>query len=213
MKKKIGGKILRYGAIGIMATFLGCKPVDKVGYYANTARFYNAESQAGFVSKEQSFNIGIERKKNDRGNLETYVRLNDVKYEALYRKEGLVLGDAAYNWSNFSDGEKKDVIMKEIYNNKAKIGEMIDEKDCLYILENMPKETRENVMASAVGSMKEDEIMGILSRIDYGVLWDSIPREKKKELLIRNLKSSTRKSIEDIKMLLHGFMAGGYDVR
>lgn len=212
MAKKIIKALLGYGAAVLLSAGLTYSYNDNIGYYVNTAKFYNAAHEDGFVSKEQSFKLRIARGKNDNGNLETYIEQNGAKYEIFSRPDGIIAGDAYHNWNNLSEAEKKNVISSEIRNaDSQKLDSLVDANDMLYLLDKMPEKTRNEIINGFVKTRSKEDLFAMLNSIDYKNLWDAIPKEKKKDMLLNNIKASTKRSLEDMKVVLRSFWGGNFD--
>ena len=204
-KKSVIG-LFGYGAAALLSAALTYACKDNINYYVNTARFCNAAHQAGFVSKEQSFNLSIVWEKNDDGYLETYIEQNGAKYEILSRADGIMVGDAYHNWNNFGAAEKKNVISSEIRNaGSQELDSFVSTRDILYLLDKIPNKTSNEIIDGFVKTRSKEDLFAMLNSIDYENLWDAIPKEKKKEILIDNIKNSTKRSFEDLKIMLRGF--------
>ena len=198
--------LLKYASVAVLSSIITYNCSHAISYGISTIKFCNSASEKGFVPKDQAFSIRIANERSRNKNLETYLKLNDVKYEVFSRDNGLILGDARHNWSNFSDEEKKNVIASELYNsNKEKLGLLLNKDACLYILLNMPQKKRVEIINEFAKSIGNDELAAILGNLDHKALWDSIPNEIKKELLLKNLNTSTKKTVDEIKNLMKGF--------
>ena len=203
--------LLKYASVAVIASFIthGCN--NHISYCTKTARCFNSASEPGFVSKDQAFSLKLLYEKSRSNNLETYLELNGVKYELFSRGNGLMLGDANYNWANFSDEEKKKAIAFELLNREPKALEnLVDNSAYIHILKTLPKRRKAEIISEFASSLGKNELVFILGDIDYRALWESIPNEAKKEMLLENLNSSTKKTVEEIKSLLRGLWVDYY---
>ncbi|MBS3108831.1 hypothetical protein J4409_03080 [Candidatus Woesearchaeota archaeon] len=212
MTKRVLRTITKYASVALLSSVIAYKANDKIEYLVNTARFYNSVNEPGFLSKDQTFNLEIVNEKNNKNNLETYLKLNDIKYEVYSRDNGLILSDAFHNWGNFNDEEKKGLIYTELKNSsQEKLESMLNKDIFLDMIRKISPELRIQLVDSYLNTAEKDELRAILSNTDYEELWHSIPNEIKKEMLLKNLKSSTKKSMQELKGLLRNFW-GGYGV-
>ena len=68
----------------------------------------------------------------------------------------------------------------------------------------MPQKKRVEIINDLAKAIGDDELAVILSSIDRKTLWNSIPNEAKKEMLLKNLNTSTKKTVDEIKDLVKG---------
>ena len=213
MIKKGVKALLKYGAVALLSASISYKTAGRIDYFANTIKFWNAANENGFLPKEQAFNLRISHERNSSSNLETYIESNGVKYEVFSRPDGIIAGDAYHNWENFTDEEKKKVLFVEVKNSSPEKLEEIFNKDSFsHVLSRMPQESRVDIIREYINSVPSSELKSIASGVDYEILWNSIPKEVKKEMLMKNLRASTRRSLDDIKNMAKDFFGGPYEV-
>jgi len=75
--------------------------------FLNETLFYFTETEDGFVKKKNAFNLSFIYEKNNKGNLETYLRDYTNRIPVFERENGLMVGTAKYNYSNFTKEERK----------------------------------------------------------------------------------------------------------
>ena len=97
---------LKWPAVTIMAGYLTYQAHDNIERFVNGVMFYTAEAAEGFVDKEHAFRLKLHFERNGAGNLETYVLSYSDKLPAYKRLNGIMVGDAQYNFYNFNKHEK-----------------------------------------------------------------------------------------------------------
>ncbi len=102
-------KFARYAAKLTATTFivgwLTYANHHSINRFISGVRFYFAESETGFVKKEHSFDLRFSYELNGRSNLETYVNNYTAKLPVYIRSNGILIGSAEYNASNFISEE------------------------------------------------------------------------------------------------------------
>lgn len=78
----------------------------------NNIRFLVNESEKEFVQKEQALDLSVEHELNGIGNLETYLLNYSQRLPIYIRRNGAMTGDAEYNFSNFTEKEKRKLCRK-----------------------------------------------------------------------------------------------------
>ncbi len=211
MQRKNTMTILKYAAVAAFSSFITHNCSNTISYYANTIKFCNLSSENGFVSKDQAFLTKMVHEKNSKGNIESYLQLDDIKYEICARENGLILGDAKHNWNNFNDEEKKDLITLELYNaDQEKLEKFLGADAYISIFKKVSGKKRAEIINEIAKTMEKDELESVLSKMDGQMLWDSIPNEAKREILLKNLNISTKKTLDEIKGMMKGFWVEHY---
>jgi len=90
------------------AAYLGYTNAGKINKFVNHCKYAGTEAEVNFIDKDRSIDLKIERERNGNGNLETYLRVYSDMYPIYSRKNGLMVGDPNYNFSNFTQDEKSD---------------------------------------------------------------------------------------------------------
>ena len=85
-------------------TYISHSKIEKT---LNNIKYVYTASEQGFVEKEQAFDLKINYEINGKGNLETYLK-NYTQLLPLQKRElGIMVGDASYNFHNFTAEEVK----------------------------------------------------------------------------------------------------------
>ncbi len=87
---------------------------DDISKLIHRVEFYNAKAEPSFVPKEQAFDLTFIYEKNGRANLETEVKNYTQLLPVYSREHGIMVGSAAYNFSNFNSGERSKACSKKI---------------------------------------------------------------------------------------------------
>src|SRR3989344_9472958 len=82
---------------------------DSISRTVNNARYYFSDNEEGFVDKNHAFDLRFSYERNGKGNLETYIQNYTSKLPVYMRENGILVGSAEYNFSNFIGDERKKV--------------------------------------------------------------------------------------------------------
>lgn len=79
---------------------------DNIALFVNSIKFYSADTEDGFIEKEHAFRLRFSFERNGRGNLESYLVSYSSRLPLYARRNGVMVGDAQYNFSNFISKER-----------------------------------------------------------------------------------------------------------
>ena len=145
--------LFKFSLITLLIGSLTYMNYGRIKSMINKFRYSGIEAEIGYVSKDIALNSKIIHEKNSYGNLETYLLTEKSKLPVLARENGLMVGYADYNWDNFTNQEKLDLMVNnwsnldDAYKNqliREEIGKRIKNKyhelkDFLLDLFNFPR--------------------------------------------------------------------------
>ena len=85
------------------ATYFEHESIERI---VNGVKFYTADTEEEFVDKEHAFRLRFNFERNGRGDLETYLTSYGDRLPVYDRRNGIMVGDAQYNFSNFVAKER-----------------------------------------------------------------------------------------------------------
>lgn len=108
MISRILKETIKLGLTGLFIATLTYTHSDKINNLVNTVKYSFIESETGYVKKEQALDLKIKYERNGRNNLETYIKTYNQKLPVYERQNGIMIGDALYLFSNFTEEERRD---------------------------------------------------------------------------------------------------------
>jgi hypothetical protein len=109
MLTKLIKPMAKWGVTSIFIAYATYVCADKIDNTMNTVKYAFVETEPGFVKKEQALDMKVKYERNGKNNLETYIKTYNQKVPVYIRENGVMIGDADYLFSNFSDMEKERV--------------------------------------------------------------------------------------------------------
>ncbi|MBI2148356.1 hypothetical protein HYU23_01640 [Candidatus Woesearchaeota archaeon] len=106
MVLKLIASLIKWPLVGLTVAGLTYTNHDRVEKVVHGLRFYDSNVEEGFVDKRRSLRLEVKHSKNNEGNLETYLKLNENNLPIYSRKYGIMVGSAQYNFSNFTPKER-----------------------------------------------------------------------------------------------------------
>lgn len=98
-----------------LSAYIGYKSHNSLEKITEKMHYSGVKAEKGFVGKRSSLKSRVCREKNERGNLETYLCVNGNRIPVLQRENGLMCGDADYNFRNFTQQEIDRLCPKNTY--------------------------------------------------------------------------------------------------
>ena len=103
---KIVKYAVKWSATTLIVCWLTYSNYSSISRAINNSKFYFSESESGFVPKDHAFDLRFNHERNGKGNLETYLGSYNSRLPIYMRSEGIMIGNADYNFSNFTVEEK-----------------------------------------------------------------------------------------------------------